>query len=176
MKARTWTLGILVTALAALMATTMIGRCEGSARRIGAGVNYWRTIDSIDDHSFDEDGLSWFVSYQYWPELVGFELDVEWFDDGFGGAPKDVYAPQALLLVGTWIYAAGGIGVYYSDGDFADDPFFVLRAGLNLELLPSLYFDFNVNYRFEKWDNLQDRETNIDTDTVMLGAALRLGF
>ncbi len=81
-----------------------------------------------------------------------------------------------MLLVGTWIYAAGGIGVYYSDGDFADDPFFVLRAGLNLELLPSLYFDFNVNCRFETWDDLQESESNIDTDTVMLGAALRLGF
>lgn len=99
--------------------------------------------------------------------MLGLELDVEWFDNGFGGSSEDVFAPQALLLVGTWIYAAGGLGVYFTDGDFANDPFFVLRAGLNLELLPSLYFDFNVNYRFEEWEDLQDRGTNIDSDTVM---------
>ena len=59
---------------------------------------------------------------------------------------------------------------------FSKDPFFVLRAGLNLELLPSLFFDFNVNYRFEEWKDLQDRDTRIDSDTVMLGAALRFAF
>lgn len=176
MKARTLPLGKIVTVIAALMMTTTIGRCEGSPNRIGAGVNYWRTIDSLDDHNFDSDGLSVIGTYQYWPSVFGLELDVEWFDNGFGGSSKDVFAPQALLLVGTWIYAAGGLGYYFTDGDFAQDPFFVLRAGLNLELLPSLYFDFNVNYRFEEWEALQDRDANIDSDTVMLGAALRLAF
>lgn len=176
MKVRTLPLGIIVSAIAALMVSTTIGRGEGIPNRIGAGVNYWRTIDNLDNHSFDSEGLSVIGTYQYWPSLLGLELDVEWFDNGFGGSSKDVFAPQALLLVGTWIYAAGGLGYYFTDGDFAQDPFFVLRAGLNLELLPSLFFDFNVNYRFEEWDALQDRDTDIDSDTVMLGAALRLAF
>lgn len=176
MKTKLLPHGILTAVIAAVIVIATMGRSEASPHRVGAGVNYWRAIDSLHHHSFDKDGLSVIATYQYWPTLVGLELDLEWFDDGFGGSPKDVFAPQALLLVGTWIYAAGGVGFYFSDGDFSKDPFFVLRAGLNLELLPSLFFDFNVNYRFEEWKDLQDRDTRIDSDTVMLGAALRFAF
>ena len=59
---------------------------------------------------------------------------------------------------------------------FADNPFYVLRAGLNLELLPTLYIDINGNYRVESFDKIKDAEDDIDTDVITLGAAARLEF
>ncbi len=50
-----------------------------------------------------------------------------------------------------------------------------LRAGLDLEVLPAVYLDLNANYRFEQWgfDNITN---HISTDTVTLGAIVRLEF
>ena len=151
-------------------------QADNSPHRLGIGAHYWTTVDNIDDDNFDEDGIAWLASYQFWPSLIGLELAVEWLDKGFGGSDDDVFLPQAYLLVGGWIYAAAGIGGYYSDGDLADDPFYALRAGLNLNILPSIYLDINANYRFENWDDLRDDDTDIDEDTITLGAAVRLGF
>ncbi len=66
--------------------------------------------------------------------------------------------------------------MYYYDGTFYTDWFYVMRAGLTMELLPSLYFDINANYRFDKIDKIRDEFSEIDTDNVTLGAALRLQF
>ena len=74
------------------------------------------------------------------------------------------------------IYAGAGIGIINSDGDFADKPFFALKAGVNLELLPSTYVDISANYRFSDKEDLDDKNKNIDTDTVFLGAAFRFGL
>jgi hypothetical protein len=63
-----------------------------------------------------------------------------------------------------------------SDGDFADDPFYALRAGLNLELLPSVFVDISANYRFNDSAQFEGDDTDIDTDTVFLGAALRFAL
>ncbi|HMP90546.1 MAG TPA: hypothetical protein PJ991_10105 [Kiritimatiellia bacterium] len=145
--------------------------------RLGLGVNYWKTLDDIKADDFDEDGLSWIISAQFglteWSKL---ELAVERFDKGFGGATKEVYAPQAFIIIGKGIYAGAGVGGYYSDGDWSSDPFFALRAGINFEILPSLFLDINANYRFESWDDLSDEGKNIDSDTVTLGAAVRIEF
>jgi hypothetical protein len=147
-----------------------------AAHRFGIGANYWKTLDDIDVDDVDEDGFSWLASYQYRPGLLGLGLEVEWFEKGFGGASKDVYAPQAYLILGGVLYAAAGIGTYYTDGEWADDPFYAFRVGLDLKLLPSLHLDINANYRFENWDSLNDRNKDIDSDTVTLGAAVRLAW
>ena len=145
--------------------------------RLGLGVNYWKTVDDIDVDDFDEDGLSWIASIQFgltdWSKL---EVAVERFEKGFGGSPKDVYAPQAFLIIGKGLYAGIGVGGYYSDGDWADDPFYALRAGINFEILPSLFLDINANYRFEKWDDLSDEGRDLGSDTITLGAAVRIEF
>jgi len=145
--------------------------------RLGLGANYWKAIDDIDDDDFDEDGLSWIVSIQFglteWSKL---EIAVERFDEGFGGSTEDVYAPQAFLILGKGLYAGVGIGGYYSDDEWADDPFYAFRAGFVFELLPSLFLDINANYRFENWDDIDEGGTKIDSDTITLGAAVRIGF
>ncbi len=143
--------------------------------RVGAGVTYWYALEDIDFGDFDRNGASWFLSYQSrGAYLIGWEADFEMMPEGFMASPEKVYAPQAYVIAGTSLYGAAGIGWYYSDGNWADQPFYVLRAGMELTLLPTIYLDLSANYRFTKWGNLKDED--IDTDTIMLGAALRLGF
>lgn len=158
-------MGLLVLAGSAL--------AEGD-HRVGVGAHYWTTVDDIDVRDVDEDGVSWLLSYQYWPSVFGVEAAVEWFESGFAGSDEDVYAPQAYLLVGSLLYGAVGIGGYYSDGDWADNPFYAFRAGLNLQLLPRLFLDINANYRFEDWEGLEG--SDIDSDTITLGAVARMAF
>lgn len=141
--------------------------------RLGVGANYWTTIDDIDVDNVDEDGYSLYASYQYWMSLIGIEADVEFLPDKYG---EDAIDPQVWILVGSGIYAGAGIGIEYRDGSFADEPFFALRAGLNLELLPSIYLDIYGLYRFNDKAELDNDRTDIDTDTVFLGTAVRIGF
>ena len=147
-----------------------------SAHRIGAGLHYWTALDDIDLDNVDEDGFGLIISYQYvMAEFFKLEADLEILDKGYAGADKSVWSPQAYFLIGKALYGGVGVGINYSDGDFADNPFFAFRAGVDLEVLPSIFLDLNANYRFEKWDF--DRiEEDIDTDTLTLGAILRYEF
>lgn len=144
-----------------------------AANRLGVGANYWVTVDSIKVDDVDDNGFSYFLSYQRRSALLGFQVDLEMLPDRFG---EDAYAPQAYLVLGNVLYAAAGVGIVHQDSDWADDPFYSFKVGLDIELIPSLFLDIAANYRFEKKTQLKDRDTNIDTDTVFLGAALRLGF
>lgn len=167
-----------------LLALLLIGPgvIQGLAaeHRIGGGAHYWRTIDDIDNvdnEEFDEDGLAYLASYQYVPgSFFKLELDLEIFPDGIGGTGDTVLAPQAFALLGSGIYGGLGIGAFYTDSDFGEDPFYVVRAGIDLELLPALRLDINANYHFTDFDSIKTIDQDVDTDTITLGAMLRLVF
>jgi hypothetical protein len=148
-----------------------VARAE-SPHRLGAGAYYWVAVENLDDE-FEEDGLSYYATYQFKPSLLGLQLDLEVHPDRF---EKTAYAPQAHLVLGGTLYAAAGIGILYMDDTWADEPFYSFKAGLDLELLPNLRLDINANYRFNDTADLSDKSRNIDTDTVFLGAALRFAF
>ena len=144
--------------------------------RIGCGVYYWVAIEDIDQDNVDEDGIAFMLSYQY--QMAGFfklEGNLEFLDEGYAGSDDYVLSPQLYFLIGRGLYGGVGIGINYSGGDFADQPYFALRVGIDFEILPSIFLDINANYRFEKWDFDQIRE-DIDTDTVTLGAVIRFEF
>lgn len=167
-------IGVAVAVVGMLFAS---GAARAGDVRVGAGAHYWTALDNIDVDNVDEDGFSYYASVQFaFSDYVKLEADVEWFDKGFGGATEEVYAPEAFFVLGDVLYAAAGVGVYYSDGDFADDPFYSFRVGLDIPVLPVLRLDINANYRFENWDSLNDGTQDIGSDTVTLGAALRLAF
>ena len=141
--------------------------------RIGVGFHYWKALDDVDVDDVDEDGLGWLISYKLVPSsLLNFQADLELLPEGYAGSDKNVFAPQAFVVAGNSLYGALGIGILYSDGDFADEPFYTLRAGFDMQLLPSLFADLNVNYRFENWD-YSDVQDNISMDTLTLGAVVR---
>ncbi|MCU0612578.1 MAG: hypothetical protein MUE60_12415 [Candidatus Eisenbacteria bacterium] len=166
----------LLTVLTAPQPATAQGH-----HRIGAGLHYWKTIDEIDVEevegtSIKDDGVSWILSYQYSSSpLVRFEADILIMPETYAAARSGyrVWGPQAMLLVGPMLYGGIGVGIYRAGDEWADDPFFPLRAGIDLEILPKISLDINANYRIEQW-NMQYLEDNIDTDTVTLGAIVRL--
>ena len=161
-------LGVLLVLLVAVPAAL----AEESGHRLGVGANYWIALDDLSS-DVDENGFSYLLTYQWRPGLLGLQLDGEILPDRFG---EDAYAPAAYLLLGKAIYAAVGIGIVNQDGEWADDPFFALKAGLDLEVLPRIYLDLSASYRFDAETDLGDAFDAIDTDTVFLGAAARFGF
>ena len=163
-----------------LMAGAVLAAPAASERhRIGGGVHYWRTVEELDaaDFDVDEDGIAWLVSYQYLAgEYFKLELDVEFLPADFVGIQDDTLAPQAFALLGAGLYGGLGVGTFYTDSNFADDPFYVIRAGFDIEVLPAVRLDINANYHFADFDSISDVDDNVDTDTVTLGAMLRIAF
>jgi hypothetical protein len=172
MLAKRWNialLGILILSLSTTAATAKI------KHRFGVGAHYWVTADDIELDNVDEDGFAWLVTYQVRPiPLVKFEAALEVLPDNFYGSTEQVFAPQAYAVAGGWIYAGLGIGVFYSDGEFYDDPFYAIRAGIDVPILPHVHVDVNANYRFMDWENIHDLDEHINTDTITVGAAVRI--
>ena len=164
---------ILAIVAAAAMGWATWAEAAGPAHRLGGGVNYWVAAEDVEVDDIDSEGLGYVVSYQYKPGILGLGVDGELMPDRFG---EDVYAPQAYLLLGDAIYAGAGIGILSVDGEWADDPFYSFRAGLDLAFTPAVHVDLYAQYRFESSQQLEEDETDIDTDTIYIGAALRLAF
>ncbi|MES1244153.1 MAG: hypothetical protein ABUT39_21290 [Acidobacteriota bacterium] len=141
--------------------------------RIGVGIHHWQTVDDLADEGFDnldDSGNSAIVSYQYMPEgIFSFELDLEYFADGFGGSTESAISPQAYLLIGHGLYAGVGVGNVVSDGE-SSDPFYAAKVGFDISIIPRVSVDVNANYRFDDWGLIDEA----DTDTVTFGALLRL--
>ena len=175
MKIRTSLLSLLM--ICAVSASTALGQAtitqNKGEHRFGVGANYWVSLSDIDVSDVDDSGFSYLVSYQYWKNLFGLELNVEFLPDRFG---ESAWAPEAYVLFGEGLYAAAGIGWVNQDGDFEDKPFYAFRLGFDFKVFGNFYLDIAANYRFNDTADLKDSDTEIDTDTVFLGAALRYGF
>lgn len=163
-----FTLACLMPAPAA-QAEMLTGQGRGM-HRIGLGFNYWKTIDTIG-MDVDSDGFSYIASYQYapvWYLKIGTNLELF---TSLAGSENVVLAPELFVTAGGLFYGGVGIGSYYHSGDGFSDPFYMFRAGLDIPVLPRLFLDLNINYRFNDWKTLQWSE--IDTETLRLGAAVR---
>ncbi len=147
-----------------------------SEHGIGIGVHYLKTLDDIAGE-IDEDGISYVVSYRLKPaEYFALQAELEIFPDEFLGMTESMLAPQGFIMLGKTVYVGAGVGVMYYDGEFANSAFGILRAGLDLELVPHFSVNIHANYLFTEWNDLQDVDEDIDTDTVTLGAAARITF
>lgn len=149
-------------------------RAQDTPWRIGAGANYWTSLKNLEIDNVDKHGFSWVGTVQYWPSWIGIETDVEYVKKGYAGSLRDVWKPQAYLILGKTLYAAVGIGAYYSDSGWGNNPFYAFRVGADLEVLPHIHLDINANYRFEDWSSLNS--SSVSSDTVTLGAAARIAF
>lgn len=164
-----------------LLGAILMGAClavpAAAGQRIGAGAHYWRTVDSLDNDSFDRDGVSYLITYQGEViPLVKYQTDLEIYRRGYAGSRYTVYAPQALAIVGGWVYGGVGIGILYADSRFANKPFYLLRAGLDLPILPRLRLDINANYHFSEWRGINRTAKDIESDTITIGGALRFAY
>lgn len=170
MKRWVW---LVLVGVCTMMIVGMSAKAEGLL--IGGGGHYWTVIDDIDTDNLNDDGVAYFVSVQArMAEIFKLGVDVERFPEDFIVADEDVYAPQAYITVGTAIYAGIGIGKFYADGEWSEDPFYNIRAGLDLEVIPSLFLDINANYRFMDWESTDTLDDDVSGETITLGAALRI--
>jgi len=141
------------------------------AGRIGGGVEYMRTLGAIkDEEEFDPDALAFIGSYQMDLTMFKLEADVEWVLD-FGGSDKPLILPQAYALFGDFIYGGVGIGTATFDGEWAEDPFYALRAGVVLEM-DSMDIDLYALYRFHDTKIFEDMEEE-DLDSITFAAQVR---
>ena len=146
-----------------------------SAAECTIGVRWTRSRGDAGFDDIEDDGVSWLLSYQRRPgKFFRWEIDLEYFDDGFGGSTESAFAPIVYVLAGKGLYGGLGIGVIYSDGleDEISDPFYAARAGFTFPVLPKVQLDVHGNYRFDAWDALNEA----DTESITLGAIVRVKF
>lgn len=164
---------LFIAAVAFSLAWLVSAPAARADHRLGAGANYWKTLNDIDITDIDESGLSWLASYQYVPAgIFRLEVDLEYYPS-LGVDREAFWSPEVFLLVGGTLYAGVGIGDYFNGDIFSDKPFFMLRAGVDFTILPFLFLDVNANYRFNDWDDVAD---DVDTNTIRIGAAVRLAM
>ncbi len=164
---------VLIICLTALLVIPSAATARN--QQIGVGAHYWTTLDDVDVNNIDESGLAWYLSYRNrLSDLLQVELDLEIADEKHAGAGETIYSPQAFLLLGAALYGGVGLGIDWADGELGN-LYYLLRAGYVLELLPQIFVDFNLNYRFETWDIDAVRD-DIDADTLTMGAIVRIGF
>jgi hypothetical protein len=140
---------------------------------IGAGVHYLHNLSDIQDNGFDQNSFSMLGSILFAGPLLKFEGQLEYVFD-LMGTGEGAFMPQAYVLVGGFIYGGLGIGVVNFDGEWADDPFYNLRAGVNLPL-GGMGLDVYGTYQFWTDDDLEDL-TGDDLDSITFAAILRFGM
>lgn len=163
-----------LTALFALSSLLCLPAAAAATHSIGIGAHYWQVLDDIDFGDFDNTGLSYMGVYRYDGGLLAIQPELEVFGSDFGTAAETVYSPQILAILGDGLYAGIGAGILYSDGEFANKPFFLLRAGFSIIAFGPIILDINANYVFTDFDNLSS--SDIDSNTITLGAMLRWEF
>jgi hypothetical protein len=166
-------IALLAIAAATLMASGAVDNAQ-CGHRIGGGIHYLRTLGDIKDApDWDENAVAILASYQFAPPgILTIEGDVEWVFN-YGGSDKNMIEPQAWLLLGGLIYGSAGIGIGYFDGDWLDNPFYALRAGVDLPL-GSIHLDAFATYRFQNSKVFDDIDQD-DLNAITFGAVVRFG-
>jgi hypothetical protein len=162
---------IITAAIACLLPGLTTDAAAGSS--LGGGVHYLKNLGDIEENGFDTNAFSILGSYQWAGPLLKLEADVEYVFDFFG-TDEGAWMPQAYVLVGGLIYGGAGIGTTYFDGDWASDPFYNLRGGVNLSL-GGMGLDVFATYLFWSDEELEDL-TNDDWDSITFAAVLRFGM
>ena len=169
---------LLWTSMLTLLAASLAAPAAAGEHRLGAGVHYWRSLNQLSDDfpdlAIQDDGLSEVLSYQYIAGFIRFEAAAEYFNKGFQGSTDRAVSPQVYILAGRGIYGGVGVGATYSDFAHSSwsNPFYIAKAGVDFLLLPKIHLDINADYRFLKWKDLD----NYDSDTITFGATVRVGF
>ena len=154
----------------------MISTASAQDVSIGGGVYYQKTLGDIKDNSnFDSDAINYLAALQLGvAKYLKLEADLE-FSPDYGWKEKTLFLPQGYVLVGSLLYAGAGIGAFYYDDTWADEPFYAFRAGDNLPLGERLSIDVNANYRFMDGSALESINSD-DADNITFGAILRFKF
>jgi len=147
--------------------------CPAAALQYGGGLHYLRTLGDIKDTpDFDENSVGFLASLLFAGPLLRVEGMAE-FIPNYGGSSSTMIAPQGWLMLGGFIYGGAGIGIGYIDDDWQDNPFYALRAGVNLGLA-GLALDVFTSYQFQSTSDLEGLGKK-DLDALTFGALIRFG-
>ena len=153
---------ILAATICLLLATTATESQAG----FGVGLHYLKTLDDMEETSgFDSSSLGFLGVYSFGPGMLNFELSLEYVPNYI--MEEDLLQPSAYVFMGNHIYGGLGIGTSRFKGDWSEDPFFDLRAGLKITV-----FDFFASYRIQKLDEVTELETD-DLNSVTFGAIFK---
>lgn len=159
---RTFT--VLMVTMVSLL-TLSLSATESQAG-LGLGLHYLNTVgDMKDAEGFDSDAFGFMGGFSFGSSLINFEADVEWIPNY--AFEKDMWQPQAYAFIGTFIYGGVGIGIGHINGDWQDNPFYALRAGVKIAML-----DIFTSYRFQKWAAVENLDSD-DLNSLTFGAMLK---
>ena len=161
---------LVITALISTMVTVPSMALGGS---LGAGLHYLRNLGDIDnDESLDlsKDSFGLIGSYQFGAAMMTLEAHGEYIFN-YAGTDNGMFIPSGWALLGSMIYAGAGMGIGHLDGEWQSDPFYALRAGVNLPLM-AFKLDLYGTYNFWNNDDFKDA-TGEDLDSITFAAVLR---
>src|ERR1043165_3566285 len=128
---------VLIALLAITMAMTSARIASAGGVSLGGGIHYLHNVGSIDENGVDLDQNSMGIlgSIMGSASFLKLEGQVEYIHN-YLGTDEGLWIPQAWALVGSTVYADGGIGIGHFHNEWMNDPFYALRAGVNLPLGP----------------------------------------
>jgi len=155
----------IIITLMLVIAPIMLMADESEAG-FGLGLHYLKTVEDMGETSgFDSSSLGYLGVYSFGPGMLNFELSAEYVPNYI--MDEDLFQPAAYAFIGNRIYGGLGIGIGHFKGQWANDPFFDLRAGLKISV-----FDFFASYRIQKLDEVTELETD-DFNSVTFGALFK---
>ncbi len=168
-------LAIVLFAAMAVSAVPTFAAAAGTSW--GLGLHYLRNLGDIDkDESLDLSKGSFGLIGSLKKSgagLMSFEAQVEYVFD-YAGTGHEMWIPSGWLLAGKFIYGGAGIGIGHIDGEWQSDPFYALRAGVNMPL-GNMHLDMYGTYQFWNDGDLKNL-TGEDLDSVTLAAVLRFNL
>lgn len=169
---RTWNRSLIATL--SLIAVIGIATPAVALPQMGIGLHYLRTLEEINTGGdVSQNDFSVFGSITIPVAIIKIEGDLEWVPD-YLGSDKSLWQPSAyaFLKLGL-IYGGAGIGIGYLDGDWASNPWYGIRAGLEFGLA-GLALDGFASYRFQS-ASFGSGAQNFDLDAITFGVQAKFG-
>lgn len=167
---------VLIVLLVAVFGVATAGVGSSSAGvSVGGGIHYLRNLGNIEESGIDLDKNSIGIlgSVMAKAAFLRLEGQAEYIGD-YAGTDEAMWIPQGWALIGGALYAGAGIGIANFDGEWQNDPFYGLRAGVNLPLGP-IGLDTYATYLFWNDDAFKD-VTGEDLDSITFAALLRFNL
>ena len=138
----------------------------------GIGIHYLRNLGDISNDpnvDLNENSASLIGSLKSGLGPITVDGQVEYIFD-YIGTGNEMWQPSVWGLLGNLIYGGVGMGIGYTDGDWQTNPFYALRAGVNLPL-GKRAIDLYGTYNFQSDQELENL-TGEDLDSVTFAAVL----
>jgi len=167
---------VVIAFLAVMTVVATAGTSSAGGLSLGGGIHYLHNVNEIDGSDgvdLDENNLGFVGSVMGHAAFLKLEGQVEYISS-YLGTDEGLWIPQAWAMVGGPLYAGAGIGIGHFHDEWMSDPFYALRAGVDLPLGP-VGLDMYGTYQFWNSDAF-DEVNESDLDSVTFAALLRFNL